>query len=434
MTDPARFVWRRLPPTTRTRLRPAVMLLRSVEAPWRTRPSPPALRPTRRIRPVPARSGHVSTAVSVVIPTRDAGPQFERVLAAVAAQRRVPDLEVVVADTASSDGTRERAVEAGATVIDVAPGDYGHGRTRNVAVAAARGGVLLMLVQDAVLLGGDAVAVLVEELEADPRTAAVVARQVPRADADLYGAFVVAAHEWMLASDDSSLRARAGVDGVCTALRRSAWEELRFADVAFAEDLELGVRAVAAGWSVRRSDRAAVAHSHNREPVYHFRRSAADRLHVAPLLADDPVPSAARATAAELCASGITLVGAADVVAQALPDPVPLDDALGRLAARLARGGEAAQAARGPVVALLGELAPDEPAPPRAAVALRDELLGVLASPVLRTFATAHPAVPAVQARRFVASLVAAVVGRAVGDALRLAPDGATAARILAGV
>jgi len=430
--DPARFVWRRLPPTTRTRLRPAVTLLRSVEAPWRARSSPPAVRPARRIRPAPARTSPVSTAVSIVIPTRDAGPQFERVLAAVAAQQGVPDLELVVADTASSDGTRERAVEAGATVIDVAPGDYHHGRTRNLAAAATRGGVLLLLVQDAVLLGRGTVAALVEELEADPRTAAVVARQVPRADADLYGAFVVTAHESMLATAAATLRARAGVDSVCTALRRSAWEELRFADVAFAEDLELGVRAVARGWSVRRSTRAAVAHSHTRDAAYHFRRSVAERMHVAPLVADEPVPSASRATVADLGAAGIALVAAVAAATRALPDPAPLDEALRCAAAALPRGDHPVPDE--PLVVLLRELGSPASASRHATAALRDELAGVLAWPVLRAFAGAHPSVGAAEAQRFLASLAAAVVGRAVGDVLRREPDPVTAARVLGGV
>src|SRR5207245_2788175 len=99
--------------------------------------------------------------------------------AALERQEGVRELELVVADSGSTDGTRERFAAAADVVLDIPAGEFGHGRTRNEAFAASSGEVVLMLVQDALLLGPYALRDLVQELLSDDRFAAVSARHVP---------------------------------------------------------------------------------------------------------------------------------------------------------------------------------------------------------------------------------------------------------------
>ena len=73
-------------------------------------------------------------SVSVVIPVKDAGPLFERVLEAVRAQG---DVELLVIDSGSRDRSRELARAAGAELIEIAPEEFGHGRTRNLGAERA---------------------------------------------------------------------------------------------------------------------------------------------------------------------------------------------------------------------------------------------------------------------------------------------------------
>src|SRR6185436_5366993 len=68
-------------------------------------------------------------SVSVVIPVKDGGPLLAQVLIAV---REQGELELIVVDSGSTDGSRELAREAGAELIEVAPHEFGHGRTRNL--------------------------------------------------------------------------------------------------------------------------------------------------------------------------------------------------------------------------------------------------------------------------------------------------------------
>ncbi len=86
--------------------------------------------------------------VSVVVPTLDEARYLPGLLESLRRQT-VTDFEVVVADSGSTDGTREVAAAAGATVL---PGERkGPGEGRNRGARASRGGVLLFADADTVL-------------------------------------------------------------------------------------------------------------------------------------------------------------------------------------------------------------------------------------------------------------------------------------------
>jgi hypothetical protein len=302
-----------------------------------------------------------------------------------------------------------------------------------------------MLVQDALLLGPFALRDLVLELLSHDRTAAVSARHVPRSDADLFAAFNVVSHYRALwregrhahRSDPLHRRAAAGVDHVCAAIRRSVWEQgIQYRDLDFGEDLDFGLRAVAAGWTIGLSDTVAVAHSHTRDARYHFRRSVADRLHVAPLVGDDAVcRSATIGETGEIIGAGRALLeGAAAAVA------VDSDE---RLSARLQRVVEVASSSAATQAPLGGHLALLEefwaglggsPARDDVTAALRAEFVDLLEWPLLVEFAEAQRVTSAAAASDFVAKLAASVVGRSVGDRLRSHESSAERERLLVGV
>jgi hypothetical protein len=354
------------------------------------------------------------------------------------------DVELLVLDSGSADGTPEVARRLGARVISVPRDEFGHGRTRNYAAECSSGSVLVFLVQDALPLGRTAFRDLVDELLADDGVAAVSARQVPCSEADLYGAFVVqnhydalwGAYDGLPPSPPAAMRAAATVDNVCAAVRREAWEEIRFADVGFAEDLDFGIRALERGWTLRLSHRAAVAHSHTRTAGYHLRRSVADRLYVAPLVDDRAVSRASTVAMEELlAAAGLCLQELAGAFSAVPDESAPLTIHVSRIRAlleagapRLAPSGELEEAASlvdGDASGRVRE---------RVVSDLRHTLLRVLDSDAIERFAAAHRHVSTGEATDFTAKAAATVVGRVIGDALRIEPHEPVRRRLLAGV
>ncbi|MGH2959823.1 MAG: glycosyltransferase family A protein [Solirubrobacterales bacterium] len=91
-------------------------------------------------------------SVTVAVPVLNGGERFLLLLEAVAAQRNDAkvDLEILIVDSGSTDGSVEAARKAGARVIEIDKSEFQHGRTRNFAVREAKGEVVALLTDDSV--------------------------------------------------------------------------------------------------------------------------------------------------------------------------------------------------------------------------------------------------------------------------------------------
>ncbi len=214
----------------------------------------------------------MSPAVSVIVPVRDGARYLAELLAAVTAQ---DVLEVLVVDSGSRDGSVEIARAAGARVLEIAPQDFGHGRTRNLAAAEARGDVLAFLTQDATPVEGWIDAHL-EALELDPRVGVSFGPHLPRPDTSPMIARELT--EFFATFSPGGVPALQGpgdepfLSNVNACYRRACWEEIRFRDVPYSEDQAFGRDALAAGWLKAYHPGAAVLHAHDYGPVEFARR------------------------------------------------------------------------------------------------------------------------------------------------------------------
>ena len=384
--------------------------------------------------------------VSVVIPTRNAGPGLSPVLEAIRSQRDVGELELIVVDSESGDGTVDTARSAGARVIQAAADAFNHGRTRERAVEASSGDVVFMTVQDAVLVGEHAIRDLTLELAGDERLAAVGARHIPRSNSDLFGAYSLWLHESAMAEGRArpagaqartaiERRADASLDNVCSVIRREAWAEVRFRDLRYGEDLDFGLRAVELGWRIGRSRRVAVVHSHARDAAYHLRRHVVDRL-IVPILVNESRRGAFLASPGEIAAAASDVVGELAAAIRAAVDTpdVELDDFLADVSTRLEAKPDAApvDAELRDLVALLGS--PDE-ADGRVADTLRARVAAALRSKPVVVWSGRQRAVKVEDGRAFVARLAATALGATLGDAIRFTgANSPLATRLTAGI
>ncbi|HEY0834351.1 MAG TPA: glycosyltransferase [Azospirillum sp.] len=215
---------------------------------------------------------------SVVIPTKNGGALFRRVLDAVRAQTTAAPFEVVVVDSGSTDGTAEACAGLdGVRLHRIPPQEFGHGRTRNLGVSLARGDFVALITQDALPAHGRWLAELLSPFDADPAVAGVFGRHAAHADADPFtrrdldaffdglaaGPAVVRVDDPARWRADAAWRRRlAYFSNNNSALRRAVWEGIPFPDVEFAEDQAWAARVLEAGHAKAYADRALVFHSH----------------------------------------------------------------------------------------------------------------------------------------------------------------------------
>src|SRR3954449_1557175 len=87
--------------------------------------------------------------ISVLIPVKNGGDDLARCLERINAQRLDEDVEIVVVDSGSTDGSVQAALQAGARVHEIPPEEFDHGSTRNLAASLAQGETFVFTSQDA---------------------------------------------------------------------------------------------------------------------------------------------------------------------------------------------------------------------------------------------------------------------------------------------
>lgn len=250
-------------------------------------------------------AGQVSVAasVSVIIPTLNAGAEFETLLAALVNQTGCARVELIVVDSGSTDGTVSLARQYGAQVIQLAASAFSHSHARNLGAAEATGDYLLFMVQDAMPSGSHWLSSFVAGVER-LQVAAASCVETPRADADLLARILGQGHlEFMQAASADrvfdrlvnqsyeEVRRNCQLNNVACLIERQVFARHQFKG-AFAEDLDLGRRLAQAGERLGLLNSVRVVHSHNRPAYYHLKRGFVDGMSMAELFDDYPPPPA----------------------------------------------------------------------------------------------------------------------------------------------
>ena len=123
----------------------------------------------------------VAIRYGLVIPTKNAGPRWELVLASLKKQRGLK-FEVLVVDSGSTDHTNRLTRLAGHRLIEITPQSFSHGKTRQQALEQLNCEIVFFLTQDAVLATPTSLLELSSAFN-DPQVAVAYGRQLPRPDA-----------------------------------------------------------------------------------------------------------------------------------------------------------------------------------------------------------------------------------------------------------
>ena len=217
--------------------------------------------------------------ISVVIPVLNGGPDLVRCLDAIGRQEVGEEVEIVVVDSGSQDGSVEAARARGARVHEIASSEFGHGRTRNLGAELARGETLVFTSQDAVAASETWLVRLVRSLARGEGVAGAYGRQLPHDDATPPERYFL---DFLYGPDARVQRLDAGAEpdfeqtlfsNVNSAIPRAVWQEFPFADdLIMSEDQEWSRRVLRAGYGLVYEPEAAVHHSHRYSVGDAFRR------------------------------------------------------------------------------------------------------------------------------------------------------------------
>jgi rhamnosyltransferase len=217
--------------------------------------------------------------ISVVIPVKNGGQDFVRCLQGIRAQLISQEIEIVVVDSGSTDGSIGAARQRGAVVQEIPTVQFTHGGARNIGAGLAKGDLLVFISQDAVPVGTEWLERLVGPLLMEDGIAGVYGRQLPHLDATpperyflgfLYGARSRRqrlSHPEQLSMDSTLF------SNVNSAIPRNLWERYPFVeDIVMSEDQEWSRRVLLDGYIIAYEPEAAVRHSHNYTLGAAFRR------------------------------------------------------------------------------------------------------------------------------------------------------------------
>jgi rhamnosyltransferase len=234
----------------------------------------------------------MDSLITVAIPTLNGAGMLERTLSAVRAQqlRAGSEIELLVCDSGSRDGSVAVARSFGAELIEIPRSSFSHGGTRNLLVERSQGEHVAFLTQDAEPADALWLARLLDGFSLADDVALSFGPYLPRHDASPMVARELT--DWFrsfspdgapridrLATSERDLPARAllGPRGFFTdangCVARAAWKSVPFRPVRYAEDHVLAHDMLRAGYAKTFLPDAAVIHSHEYNGCGWMRRS-----------------------------------------------------------------------------------------------------------------------------------------------------------------
>lgn len=226
----------------------------------------------------------------IIIPTKNPGSLFRKVLNAVLEQNTPWDYKVLVIDSGSKDGTIELCQSfPDVELVQIKPQSFGHGKTRNYAASLCDSEFVTFITHDALPTNDEWLVNLVSAADQHDKVAGAFGRHLPYPNGNPFIARDLELHfnhfrdSWpSVVQVDDPVRYQSDVgyrqvlhffSNNNSCLRKSVWSKIPFPNVDFAEDQIWAKLVIEAGYSKAYADNACVYHSHDYYPFEHFQRS-----------------------------------------------------------------------------------------------------------------------------------------------------------------
>ncbi len=224
----------------------------------------------------------MNSEASIVLLTLNGARTLPQVLAALASQTLEPH-EILAIDSGSSDASVALLAAAGVRITAISPQDFGHAKTRNLAVRLATGRYVVFLTQDAVPATPRWLEQLLRPLHAFPDVAGCYSRHLPRPGSDLLetidlrASFRSVRQVRTLPSDRDEYHARI-FEHIRFSNSSSAYPRALLLEHPFDESLSMGEdqewarRMLERGRAIVYEPESAVIHSHDHSLAQKYRR------------------------------------------------------------------------------------------------------------------------------------------------------------------
>src|SRR5215217_3442983 len=228
---------------------------------------------------------------TVAIPVYNGARYLDEVLTAVRGQVVDREVELLVVDSGSTDGSLAIAERHGARIVRIAKAEFSHGGTRNRMMELAEGDHVAFITQDATPAHDGWLAALLEGFEAAEEVALVFGPHEARPDAshmikcEMERHFATFGEEGRtldvqrLGHSAAEIAAYRRFPGRLTffsdvngCVAKAAWRRIPYREVPYAEDQLLGREMIEAGYAKVYHPDARVLHSHDYPPGQFLRR------------------------------------------------------------------------------------------------------------------------------------------------------------------
>lgn len=210
--------------------------------------------------------------VSILIPTKNGYPNIQQLFDRIQTQSTEKEIETVVIDSGSTDGTKAVVNERADVIVEIPPEEFHHARTRNLAAEHATGDIFVFLTQDALPADNMWLSRLIAPLS-EPNVGVAYGRQIATEDAKPMEKFFYSYFypDETRTIDESATTDERGfyldhvyISDVCSAMKRTVWESTQFKqDVGMSEDKEFALRVLRDGYKIVYESNALVRHSHD---------------------------------------------------------------------------------------------------------------------------------------------------------------------------
>lgn len=227
----------------------------------------------------------------VIIPTKNPGALFQKVLQMALNQKTDWEYSVFVIDSGSTDGTVEyiKSVNSNKLILEcIDSKEFGHGKTRNYAISKCNAEYAVLITHDALPADENWLKNLIKTIDSNERIAGVFGRHLAYEESSLFikrdidyvfnninynGTMYELSDKSRYDNDEGYRHLLHFFSDNNACVRKKVWEKFPYPDVEFAEDQIWAKKIIEVGYIKAYSHEAAVYHSHTFSVWEQFQRN-----------------------------------------------------------------------------------------------------------------------------------------------------------------